>query len=182
VGEISLRIKGTQLLGVVKALRAQRGRAAELAPAHLRRYFEERVLAASWYPETDFRDLLLLLGRMAAPGVKGNVWRLIGQMGAERDFKGIYASLIRPGDVPGTLRLFPSAWRQFRDQSQLGCEELGPGAAQLTLRDYPVNCRELAEVNAAYFETALRLAGGTSVSVTVVSWDDSSACWQVRWE
>ena len=177
-----MRIKGTQLLGVVKALRAQGGRSAEHAPAHLRRYFEERVLAASWYPETDFRDLLLLLGRLAAPGVKGSIWRMIGQLGAERDFKGIYASLIRQGDVPGTLRLFPSAWRQFRDQSQLSCEELGLGTGELALREYPVNCRELAEVNAAYFETALRLAGANSVGVTVASWDASSARWQVRWD
>jgi len=84
--------------------------------------------------------------------------------------------------VPGTLRLFPTAWRQFRDQSQLACEEVGPGAAQVTLREYPVNCRELCEVNAAYLETALRLAGARTASVTLVSWDNSSACWQARWE
>jgi hypothetical protein len=177
-----LRIKGSQVIGVVKALRAQRSRAAERAPAHLRHYFEERVLAASWYPEKDFRDLVLLLGRLTATEVKGSVWRMIGHLGAERDFQGIYASLIRPGDVAGTLRLFPSAWRQFRDQSLLSCEELGVGSAQLSLREYAVNCRELTEVNAAYFETALRLAGAKSASVTVMAWDDSSVHWQVRWE
>lgn len=180
VGE-PLQIKGTQLLGVVKALRAQRERAHELAPAHVRQYFDQRVLAASWYPEADFRDLILLLGRVAAPGVKGSVWRMIGKAGAERDFHGVYAGMVRKDDPDGTLRLFPSAWRQFRDKSLLSCEQLGPGSAQLSLRDYPVSCREMAEVNAGYFEAALLIAGARLALVKVMAWDESSAHWHVQW-
>lgn len=177
-----MQIKGTQLLGIVKALRSQKKRALELAPLQLRRYLDERILAATWYPETDYRDLTLLLGRVAAPAVKGSVWRMIGRVGAERDFTGIYAGMIRIGDPEGTLRLFPSAWRQFRDKSQLSFEELAPGSAQLSLRDYPVCCRELCEVNAGYFEGALRVAGAESPSVNVMAWDESSAHWHLQWK
>ncbi|HEX6242447.1 MAG TPA: DUF2378 family protein [Polyangiales bacterium] len=175
-----MKIKGSQLLGVVKALRAQGSRARELTPARLQGYFEARILAPTWYPEADFRDLLLVLGRLS-PNVKGNVWRRIGNMGAERDFKGIYAAMIRPGDPEGTVKLFPVGWRQYRDTSELMYEGLGAGAAQLSLREYPINCRELTEVNAGYFETALRLAGAAEPQVTVTMWDEGSAHWHLRW-
>jgi uncharacterized protein (TIGR02265 family) len=176
-----LQIKGSQLLGVVKALRAQGSRARELTPVRLQSYFDARILAPTWYPEADFRDLLLVLGRVIAPSIKGNVWRYIGNMGAERDFKGIYAAMIRPGDPEGTLKLFPVGWRQYRDKSELSYEGLGPGAGQLSLRDYAVSCRELTEVNAGYFEAALRLAGALDPKVSVMAWDASSAHWHFRW-
>jgi hypothetical protein len=124
---------------------------------------------------------LLVLGRVISPGIKGNVWRWIGDMGAERDFKGIYAAMIRPGDPEGTVKLFPLGWRQYRDTSELTCEGLATGAAQVSLREYPVNCRELTEVNAGYFETALRLAGAVEPKVNVMAWDESSAHWHLRW-
>ena len=176
-----MQIKGSQLVGVVKALRAQGNRARELTPTRLKGYFDARILAASWYPETDFRDLLLLLGRIVAPSIKGNVWRWIGYMGAERDFKGIYAAMIRPGDPEGTIKLLPLGWRQYRDTSELHYEGLGSGSAQVSLREYPVNCRELTEVNAGYFETALRLAGAFDPKVTIMAWDESSAHWHFGW-
>lgn len=175
------RIKGTQLIGVVKALRAHRERATKLAPPHLLPYLEQRLLVSAWYPEADFRDLMLLLGRMLAPSVKGNVWRLLGSLGAQRDFTGIYAGLLRKGDPERTLRILPDGWRQYRDKGQLSLEELGKGAAQLTLREYPLMCSELAEVNAGYFEGTLQVAGAATAQVDVITFDNNSAYWRLSW-
>lgn len=178
------RIKGSQLIGVVKALRAHRPRAQNLAAQHLRHYFDEdqRLLAGTWYPEVDFRDLTLLLGRLAAPSVKGNVWRAIGAAGAERDFAGTYRAVIRLGDVEGTLRRLPDGWRLYRDSAKMAIEQMEPGFAHVALYDYAVMCPELAELNAAYLEGAIKAAGARGSRVEVLRSDGSSAHWQLLWQ
>jgi uncharacterized protein (TIGR02265 family) len=170
------------LIGVVKALRSHCPRSLNLAPQHLRHYFDDRVLAGAWYPEADFRDLTLLLGRMLAPSVKGNVWRLIGALGAERDFAGTYRAVIRLGDVEGTLRRFPEGWRLYRDAAKMVIEEVLPGFARVALYDYAVMCQELAELNGAYLEGAVRAAGAQDVRVEVVRCDAISARWELFWQ
>ena len=169
------------MVGLVKALRAQRKRALEMAPPHLCHYFDDRLLVGSWYPEEDFRDLTLLLGRLTAPSVQGNVWRMIGTLGAQRDFAGIYAAMIRKGQPEWTLRFFPDGWRQYRDSGRLVLEELREGFAVMTLHEYPVMCRALADVNAGYFEAALTVAGAVDARVDVVTHDSSSARWELSW-
>jgi uncharacterized protein (TIGR02265 family) len=169
------------MIGVVKTLRSYKKRALNLAPPHLHRYFEERLLAASWYPEEDFRDLTLLLGRLMAVNVEGNVWRVIGAMGAARDFQTTYAAVIRRGDPERTLRRFPDGWRMYRDSGRLVLEEAREGFARVAVYEYPVMCAQLADVNAAYLEGALKAAGARA-RAEVVTFDGSSAVWHLAWE
>lgn len=169
------------MIGLVKALRAHRPRSFNLAPQHLKHYFEARLLAGNWYPEADFRDLTLLLGRLVGPTVKGNVWRLIGDLGAQRDFATTYAAFIRHGDPMGTLRRMPEGWRLYRDAAKMVVEEVEPGFARIALYDYSVMCPELADVNAAYFEGALKAAGAQGTRVEVMRCDAISARWEAFW-
>lgn len=177
-----MKIKGSQVLSVVKALRSVREAAEARAPAHLTQYLNERILLASWYPETDFRDLVLLLGSIVGSSVEGNVWRWIGETGAERDFNGIYASMVRKGDTRWTVQQMPVGWRLYRDSSVLSVHDLSDGHAELAVRGYPVMCPELAEVNAGYFAGALRASGATSYAVRVLKVDERSARYALNWE
>lgn len=175
-------VKGSQLLGVVKALRKLRAVSAFDVPAHLERYFAERLVVGAWYPEIDLRDLVLLLGGLLAGHVEGNVWRYIGRSGAEQDFDGIYSALVRPGDTEWTVRRMSHGWRQYRDHGELTVQMLGDGRAALELSDYEVMCPELAEVNAGYFEGTLRASGARDPSVEIVASDSRSAGFIASWQ
>lgn len=174
-------IKGSQLLGLVKALRGMRDRATPALAPHLQHYLHERLTMAGWYPEEDARDLTLVLGTLLAPVVDGNVWRFIGQSGAERDFAGVYAALVRRGDTVWTLRQSPGGWRLFRDSGQLVVDTLRPGFAEMSLLDYPTLCAELAEVNAGYFEGLLRVSGAMRYRVEVNEIGPTLARYALSW-
>ena len=87
-------IKGTGLIQVSRALRANRPVAETLVPVELHHYLSERLLASSWYPEGDWAGLVKALGKMMAPLIQGDVWEQLGAQGAANDFNGIYSSLI----------------------------------------------------------------------------------------
>ncbi|MDB4985901.1 MAG: hypothetical protein JWN04_1079 [Myxococcaceae bacterium] len=169
------------MIGVVKALRGPRGCPLAQAPRHLQPYFKERVLVASWYPESDYRDLLLLLGQTLGARADASIWRTLGVWGAERDLQGIYSAMLRPGDPAWTLRSLPKGWAQFHDSGRVTLEEVGAGHARLTLRDYPVMCLPLAEVNSGYLEGLLKLSGARTVKVELQEHDPSSARWRLYW-
>ncbi|MDH5675669.1 MAG: DUF2378 family protein [Myxococcales bacterium] len=175
------RIKGSQLVFVVKSLRASGAIDRNNLPPHLERYFQERVLAGLWYPESDFRDLTLMLGRLLEPHVEGNVWRFLGLSGAQRDFASTYASMVKKGDTHWTVERMAPGWRQFRDSGTLKVASLETGRAELALRSYPVMCAELADINAGYFEGVVQASGATDVKVEVIEFDESSARWSMRW-
>jgi uncharacterized protein (TIGR02265 family) len=174
-------IKGTQLLGVVKALRAQRERAAPLLPERLLTYLDERVLVSTWYPDADYRDLMLVLGRLLASQVKGNVWRAIGAGGAARDFGDTYAPLIRAGETRWTIEHLPVGWRFVRNTGVLSIQALTDSSARLVLTDYPLMCSELAEVTAGYFDGAMGASGAQQHSVEVIDVGADRAGWMLRW-
>lgn len=169
-------------MGVVKPLRGLREQAVAQVPDHLRDYLTERVLTGGWYPEKDYCELLLLLGRLVAPTVQGSVWRFLGATGADRDFGGIYSALVRQGDPAWTVRQMPAGWSLIRDNGRLTVAELEEGRAELTLRAYPFIGPEIAEVDAAYFEGALRAAGVEGARGTVRSLEPDGARFVLRWD
>jgi uncharacterized protein (TIGR02265 family) len=181
VGHLIAEIKGTQLLGVVKALRVHREQAEPMLPDQLLRYLDERVLVSTWYPDADYRELILVLGRLLAPHVKGNVWRVIGAEGATRDFGDTYAPLIRAGETRWTIEHLPVGWRFVRNTGVLSVHALDGSSARLVLNDYALMCRELAEVTAGYFDGAMGASGAPQHSVDVIDVGADCASWMLRW-
>ncbi|MGH2897752.1 MAG: hypothetical protein ACRDMZ_03695, partial [Solirubrobacteraceae bacterium] len=62
------KAKGTVVIEVVKALRANRARAAEMLPPALTRYLDERIVVASWYPLDEYLVLLRIAGKVIKGG------------------------------------------------------------------------------------------------------------------
>ena len=70
-GEDTPRIKGVAVISVVGFLRGRKERSRELLPARLHGYLDRKLLASSWFPEADFRDLLKGLSRLVGGGGLG---------------------------------------------------------------------------------------------------------------
>lgn len=176
-----MRVKGTQLADLVRALRGLHKQRLVDVPPELDRYLQEKVLVSNWYPESDFRDLMLLVGRALQPSVQGSVWRLLGKQGAERDAGGVYAAWIRKDDPARTLQFVCQGWGTVRDSGRLQVTMLAPNRAELAIRAYPVMCSELAETNAGYFASMLEACGAVEVNVVVLATFEAGARFGMSW-
>jgi uncharacterized protein (TIGR02265 family) len=176
------RVKGTQLAGLVQALRGLHKQRSVSIPEQLLGYLgDDKVIVSNWYPEQDFRDMMLIVGRAVAPTVEGNVWRYLGKQGALRDIAGVYAPWVRQGDPERTLQFLHQGWSAVRDSGRVSMTMLGPKQAEVLIRGYPVMCSELAETNAGYFEELIKATGVTDVEVHVRELIDAGARWSVGW-
>jgi uncharacterized protein (TIGR02265 family) len=175
------RIKGTQVADLVVAIRAMRKQGAVVVPEHLEHYLKDDVLVSNWYPETEFRDLILLVGRAIAPTTPGNVWRFLGKQGALRDIAGIYANWIRQGDPERTLQLLHQGWSTVRDSGRIAIQQTGQNHVEASLKAYPFMCPELAELNAGYIAEMVKATGVKHVDVQVREITDAGCKWQITW-
>lgn len=175
------QVKGTQIADLVQAMAGLSAQGALVVPDHLQRYLDDTILASSWYPEHDFRDMMLLVGRAVQATVDGNVWRYLGKMGAARDSAGLYANWVRSGDPERTLRYLGQGWSAVRDSGRLTVTIAGPKHAEVVVRLYPVMCPELAETNAGYIEELLRATGARDVEAQVREITAGGARWKVTW-
>lgn len=142
---------------------------------------QERLLVGAWYPEEDFRDLVLIFGPILKQQLPGDPWRIIGKTGAESDLADIYASRVRVGDTGWTVEQIPVGWGLFHDSGKLIVSELDDNNATLLLSGYSVMCTELAEVNAGYFDGFLIASGASSTRVETVHVTDDGAQWMLSW-
>ena len=143
---------------------------------------QERLLVGAWYPEEDFRDLTLILGPVLEKQFPGNPWRLIGETGAESDISVIYASRVRVGDTRWTVEQTPAGWSLFHDSGTLTVTEITDNSATIVLTGYSAICRELAEVNAGYYNGLLKASGASSTRVEVDEVRADRVKWSLSWE
>jgi uncharacterized protein (TIGR02265 family) len=104
------------------------------------------------------------------------------ETGAESDIATIYASRVRVGDTRWTVEQAPVGWSLFHDSGQLTVAELDDNSATIVLTGYSAICRELAEVNAGYFDGMLKASGARSTRVEVVEVSADGAQWSLSWE
>src|SRR5947209_7556165 len=115
------KVKGTNMLSAVKALRMAREQARAVLPPSLHRYLDERILVSSWYPESDLMGLLSALGKLMPAG-GGDPFLFMGRTTAREHLGGIYNAHVRPGDVERTLRSGTTLWRNYHDTGVLSVE------------------------------------------------------------
>lgn len=175
------RIKGSQLVSLVRSLQAIRKHVEPQMPPHLLPYLDDRPIATDWYPEEHWRDLVLLLGKSIANRVEGNVWRYIGREGAIEQIGGVYQNRVRKGDTLWTIKQLPIGWQLVRDNGQLSIISLAENEAIVAVWTYAVMCKEVAEINAGYLDQMLKLSGATQTSVEVLEVNTVSARWRLRW-
>jgi uncharacterized protein (TIGR02265 family) len=175
------RIKGTQVADLVVAMRGMHKQGAVVVPEHLEHYLKDDVLVSNWYPEADFRDLMLIVGRAIAPTVPGSVWRFLGKQGATRDIAGIYANWVRQGDPERTLQLLSQGWTTVRDSGRIAIQPIALNHVEASLKAYPFMCPELAETNAGYIAEMVKASGVEEVDVQVREITEAGCKWKVTW-
>jgi hypothetical protein len=181
--DLVARVKGTNVLGTVKALRANRERALKLLPTRLHRYLEERILVSTWYPEADQIEMLRVLANFLPP--EPNPLVVMGRMAAMQDLSGVYRGHVRPGDPRRTLASCGALWRNYHDTGEMTASDETERSTIIRLRGYRAACREMCLVTAGYIVEIATQAGGRDVRWTKLGCfvDGAAECsWRVDWK
>jgi hypothetical protein len=175
-------VKGSNVLGAVKMLRANRERAEKLlAPQH-HHYLHERIMVASWYPEADQLELLRAVAAMLP--LAPDPWMTMGRIAARGDLSSLYSYLVRPGDLKDTLRAATALWQTFHDTGELKIVLEAPGRAIATVRNYGASTREMCRVIGGYVTEVATVAGARDVATSKLSCthDGAPQCsWRMIW-
>lgn len=175
------KVKGTNMLSAVKALRTAREQAQKLLPPSLQRYLGERILVSSWYPEADLMALLQTLGKLL-PG--DDPFFFMGRHTAAEHLAGIYRGHLRAGDLERTLQSASALWRNYHDTGDMTVTLDGPRHATLQLRAFPSTTPEFCRLLRGYFAELAEQAGATSPDVVKLECilGGARACrWSMTW-
>jgi predicted hydrocarbon binding protein len=156
------QIKGVAMLNCIRALRAMdKARARELLPPELHKYLDgERILAVSWYPESEMLELNRALAQLIRPMLRGAsleaTYVHMGRLVADIDLSKMYASLQRGGFDSNRLA---SGWKQYHDTGSLHAS-LEANHVRFELRDYGLPTQELCWIQRGWFSAYVARAIG----------------------
>jgi hypothetical protein len=172
--------KGAVLVGPIKFLRKNRERALELLPLAMHRYLEEDVRLSSWYPETDFVELIRAAARIA-PGDPDENIQHMGAIGAAGHLE-MYGDLMR--SLPSTSSLF-ALWTAQHDTGRLRAIFESPTSARVELAEFDSAAREICLLCTGYIRGALRANGYEDLDVEkrrCVLRGDPLCEWRMTWK
>ena len=173
--------KGIALVGIVRLLRANRARAAELLPADLQHYLHERIQTSAWYPTPDLSGLLGALGKLLQPGSPDVALEQLGAASARLQ-AGIYRDLLI--GFGSTSRAF-ALWSTQHDSGELRRTREGPDRTRFELVDFHDTSREICLMLAGYLKGALELNGLDDAHVEKLQcrlWGDRACAWTASWK
>ncbi|HTF32262.1 MAG TPA: DUF2378 family protein [Myxococcota bacterium] len=177
------QIKGTAMLQCVKALRAQREKAAALLPRELQHYLEKRIAISVWYPEKDHLALLRAVAELVGGG-RRDVWEFLGRASARSDLQGVYRNMLKVGDPDATLRRGPALWQAYHDSGTVTVTWESENLVRVELADYGLRAAEMCGVFGGYYHELLHLSGAREVSVahTACRLSGAQECqWHTKW-
>jgi hypothetical protein len=173
------KVKGTGLIEVIRVLRKNRARAMELLPRELhQQYLETRILAGSWYPETDYAHLLRALGKI----IKSS-WERIGAVGAQTDMTGVYGHMVRGRRVEDVVAMIPGVWRNYHDTGR-EIVTVSPKQCRIELADFPVIHPDYCKIVGGYNREIIQLAGAVVLDMrklACIAKGDKSCIWEYDW-
>jgi hypothetical protein len=176
------KVKGTNLIGAVKALRKSKAHGLKALPPALHHYLEERVIVTEWYPEAD----LILLMRAMAPllaDVKGDPFELLGRAAVRDHMGGVYQQLLK-GDRMSLARRVGVMWQAQHDTGKLNLVGNRPGRARYELEGYATPSREMCSTLTGYISEALVQSGFAAVQIDklhCVLNGHPKCVWDCRW-
>lgn len=172
--------KGTVMIGLVKALRANRERALALLPKNLAHYLDERIVVASWYPLDDYLVLLRTVGKLFS-AKDANVYESMGRAAAREHMGGTYSRLKNATSRRASFTLLTSMY----DSGELEVLERKPGRAVLEFARFATPARELCETFTGYQAERMALMGFEDVKVrhTRCRAERAANClWELTWK
>ena len=177
------RIKGANLVDVVKTLRklGPPGRAA--VPAHLAHYLDERILASSWYPELDTLELMRVFVNLTLPG-KPEAWEYVGRLTAHLQIRETYRHILESREPARIVKHANVIWQSHHDTGEITVETDSETVVYLTLRGYQALCSEWCAIMAGYAAGMLEAAGARNARCRLASCDFRAkmARWKLFWE
>jgi hypothetical protein len=179
--------KGISLVDMVKYLRSRREDATPLLPERLRRYLDEKINIAQWYPEEDMIGLVRVLAQLM-PAASEPALRLIGRLNARQHVTGAYAHLFADADVQRLPLRARSLWKTMHDTGDLRML-VGDGEAEVEIIGYGYPSAEMCEMIQPYLEELFSAAGLKQLQIVkrgccraggaacryYVSWPDGAA-------
>ena len=158
------KVKGSSMLGAVKALRLRKDESRALLPWELRHYLEDRVLVSSWYPEEDLLCLLKALDKIL-PDQGMDVYEFMGLMSARADLSGVYSNMFRPGDPVGSLKRCSVIWQSHHDTGKLEVVVSSQERAVVQLSGFGLPSNELCRTIKGWIRELITMAGGKDTIV-----------------
>jgi hypothetical protein len=176
-------VKGTNVLGAVKGLRANRERALQLLPDKLHHYLDESILISSWYPEADQIEMLRVLSSLMPP--EPNPFLAIGRMAAAVDLTGVYRGYVWKGEPGRTVHACSALWRSYHDTGEMVASDDGERGTLVRLRGYRAACREMCLMTQGYLLEAARQGGAREPKIEKLGCTvhGAAACsWRLSWQ
>ena len=183
------RIKGVAMLNAVRALQSMgKDKAMALLPAHLHKYLEgERILAGSWYLESEMLEVNRALARMIRPTLGRatleetfvHMGRLVGRI----DLSSVYATMHAAGELEASIHCVSASWRQYHDTGVLKASA-SHQSAHFELSDYGLPTNELCWIQRGWFEAYIEMAGPHEFAVFEVQCRNRGAptcAWEAKW-
>lgn len=152
--------KGTVVVEAVKTLLVRREQAEAALPPKLRRYLDEKIVLASWYPLEDYIELLRVMARVGAGG-KISPCEQMGRDAAKSHMQGTYSRLSKSADRKAAMTLASSMY----DSGELRVVEREPGRAVMELVNFAIPSREVCETFTGYQAERMALLGFEDASV-----------------
>jgi len=177
------RTKGTALIQLVRFLRSQRERAAEVLPPELQPYLEESVLASSWYPEAHLIGLLRAAAGLVG-GDRDETLREFGRISARHHLEGIYSHLRLQEDPLAFPRRAFALWSAQHDSGRLRLDMKGDGEADLRVEGYAAPSPEMCLVLSGYLTEVFAesaLGEPRLEKQACCNRGDDVCAWSVRW-
>jgi hypothetical protein len=131
------RVKGGNLIGMVKMLRHQQKKRPfpSLSPA-ARALLAEQILVSDWYPYPAYLELLELLYKEML-GKSEERARDAGLAAGRHALSTVHRQFVKIGDPVESLLAIRHTWRAYYDFAELRAERAGPGSVRFSVEQYP---------------------------------------------
>ena len=179
-----MRVKGTMMMYVVRAIRgAGVDRFAAFVTEEDRRLLAQTILPINWYPFASYKRLFNAL----ASGVARGSTQVLRQWGREYGsaiLDGVYRSTIVHGSPYRSLKNYEKRFASFYDFGTLKVSQVGPGAADVVIREFDPEWEEIHQMILGWLEQTVKLAGADDarVELTARSWaGDAHTAYRVTW-
>jgi len=172
--------KGAILVQPIKFLRRRRAEALPLLRPELHHYLDERVALSSWYPESDFAELMEAVVALSPGAERVATIEKMGELGA-RAHAEIYGDLIRTLSTSTVFAL----WSSQHDSGELRVVQESATTARVELTNFDSPSDVVCLLTSGYIRGGLSWNGMEDVVVAKLLCTvrgDRMCAWRANWK